>query len=73
MFIITGAQIGSQRSKPEMVVSNGFRPQIYLSTNTMHANLITAVQLNGSFKEKHSINGNRRAPYYGYTENVRYP
>jgi len=34
--------------------------------------LVTEIQLDGSFKEVSSNNGNLLAPYCGYMENVRY-
>ena len=55
-----------------MVFRDGFRPQIHLPIITLHAKLITTVQLNGFSKKVHSINGNPLAPSCGYTENVRY-
>ena len=33
--------------------------------------LVTSVQLNGSFKEVYSMNGNLVDRFCGYTENVR--
>jgi hypothetical protein len=72
MLIISGAHTDLQNSRTEIVFPNGFRPQIHPSIISVLAKLITAVQLNGSFEEEFTINGNRRAPYYGYTENVRH-
>jgi hypothetical protein len=72
LLIIPRAQTDLQGTSSEKVLYDGYRPQIHPSIITLHVKLITAVQLNGSFKEESLINGNRRGPYYGYTENVRY-
>jgi hypothetical protein len=61
-----------QRTSSQMVFYDGYRPRIHQSIITLHGKLITAIHLDGSFKEESSTNGNRRAPYYGYMENVRY-
>jgi hypothetical protein len=72
MLMIPRAQTDLQRTSSEIDFYYGYLPQIHPSIMTLHVKLITMVHLSGSFKEESSINGNRRAPYYGYTENVRY-
>jgi hypothetical protein len=71
MLIIPRAQTDLQGTSSEIVFYDGYRPQIHPSIITLRIKPITTIHLNGSFKEESSINGNRRAPYYGYTENVR--
>ena len=61
-----------QGTSSQIVFYDGYRPQIHPSIITLHVKLITAIHLNGSFKEESLINGNRRAPYYRFMENVRY-
>ena len=61
-----------QRISSQLVFYDGYLPQIHQSIITLHVRLITTIHLDGSFKEESSTNGNRRAPYYGYMENVRY-
>jgi len=71
MLIIPRAQTNLQRTSLEIIFYDGCRPQIHPSIITLHAKLITAVQLNGSFKEVYSMNGNLLARSCGYMENVR--
>jgi hypothetical protein len=70
MLIIPRAQTDLQGTSLEMVFYDGCRPQIHPSTITLHAKLVTAAQLNGSFKEVYSIIGNLVVRFCGYTENV---
>ena len=71
MLIIPRAQTDLQGASLEKVFCDGCRPQIHPSIITLHAKLVTAVQLNGSFKEVYSMNGSLLARSCGYTENVR--
>jgi hypothetical protein len=61
-----------QRISSQIVLYDGYLPQIHPSIITLHVSLITTIHLDGSFKEESSTNGNRRVPYYGYMESVRY-
>ena len=71
-LIIPRAQAYLQGTYLEKSFHNGYRLQIHPSIITLHVKLILVIHLNGSFKEESSISGNRRAPYYGYMENVGY-
>jgi archaellum component FlaC len=72
LLIVPRADAASQRLSSEIVFYDGFRLQIRPSTITLHAKLVTTVQLNGFFKAVFSSNGNPLTPCCGYTENVRY-
>ena len=61
---------GSDPSQ-EATLDGGFCHQIHQSIITLHAMLITTVQLNGFLKVVDIINGILLAPSCGYTENVR--
>ena len=69
-LIVPRTQIASQGISSEIVFSDGYRPQIHLSTITLHARLIIMIQPNGSFKAVYSISGNLPTLSCGYTENV---
>ena len=70
--LVPSTQTASQGINLGIVFYDGFRPQIHPSITTLHAKLITTVQLNGSFRAVCSVSGNPPTPSYGYTENVRY-
>jgi hypothetical protein len=70
MLIIPRAQADLQGTGLEIVFYDGCRPQIHPSIITLRAKLVTAAQLNGSFKEVYSIIGNLLDRFCGYTENV---
>ena len=71
MLVILRAQTYLQGISLETIFYDGCRLQIHLSIITSRAKLVTAVQLNGSFKEVYSMNGNLLVRFYGYMENVR--
>jgi uncharacterized protein YoxC len=71
LLIIPTAQTTSQGTSSETTFYDGYRPQIHPPIITLHAKLITTVQLNGSFEAVYSISGNPLAPFCGYMENVR--
>jgi hypothetical protein len=60
-----------QGTSSDVIFYDGCRPQIHPSIITLHAKLVTAVQLNGSFKGVYSMNGSLLVRFCGYTENVR--
>jgi hypothetical protein len=68
----SSAQTSLQETTLEIDFYDGFRHQIHPPIITLHAKLITTVQLNGFFKIVDIINGNLLAPSCGYAENVRY-
>jgi hypothetical protein len=65
------AQTSSQETSSEIVLYDGFRPQIHPSIITLRPKLTTTVQLNGFFKAVYSVSGSPLTPSYGYTESVR--
>ena len=72
LLVISRTQTILQGINFEIIFSNGFRPQIHQSIITLHAKLVTTVQLNGSFKAAYSTNGNPRTRSCGYMGSVRY-
>ena len=68
---IPSIHASSQETIAENIFYGGFHPRIHPPIITLHATLITTVQLNGFFKEVYSINGNPMAPSCGYMESVR--
>jgi len=72
LLLIPSTHTSPQGTSSEIVISDGFRPQIHLSIMTLHATLVTTLLLNGLFKQVYSINGNPLVPSCGYTANVRF-
>ena len=72
LFLIPSIHTSLQGPSSERAFHGGFCPQIHPPIITLHARLITVVQLSGFFTEVYLIIGNPLAPSCGYTENVRY-
>ena len=70
--LIPMALTSSQGTTSEIVFFDGFRPQTNLPIISLHAKLVTAALLSGSFKGVYSRSGNLLAPSCGYTESVRH-
>jgi hypothetical protein len=58
LLVFPRPQTASQGACSEIKCYNGFRRQIHLPIVTLHAEFITAVQLNGFPREVYSTNGN---------------
>ena len=68
--LITNTYAYSQGISSVIVFYDGFPLPIHPQITTLHPNLITMVQLSGSFKAVFSTNGSPLVRFCGCTENV---